>query len=395
MTWTTWSWRFVAAAALGAASVPAAAQEPFRIGVSGAITGPVSSSYSPQVDGLRLYVQQLNEKGALGGRRIELIVLDDQGQPARAATNAKRLIEDEKVLAMQLVSVSATYGSAFKSARENRTPLVLSGTSVCPSTIFPPNTDPYVYCAGFISTGPEAQFAIPFAARRAKQATQDLKLGLVAMDIPVSRQGVDEMEQVARKLGIAVVEKVAVPPATPDVRPVASRFVQMGANWIVTWAPISLSVQMAKALRSLGWDGFYLAASSADAEQVLRTLKDSKFGVYTSHAFTVEALPVFEEMRAAASRFGVKEPIENMTGGWVSGMVLEAALRKCGAACDRDRLRQALDGLNVDTKGLYPAPLQWTKDNHIRSRLAYTVYVWNPQKGAVERLEPWTPVEVR
>jgi ABC-type branched-subunit amino acid transport system substrate-binding protein len=324
-----------------------------------------------------------------------LIVLDDQGQPARAATNAKRLIEDEKVLAMQLISVSATYAGAFKSARDNRTSLILSGMSVCPSQVFPPNTDPYVYCAGFIATGPEAQYAIPFAKRRAQQAGQDLKLGLVAMDVPVSRQGVDEMEQVARAQRINLVDKVAVPPTATDVKPVAARFVQRGANWIVTWAPISLSIQMVKALRSLGWDGFYLGASSADAEQVLQTLKDPKFGVYASHAFTVEPLPVFKEMRAAAGRFGVKERIENMTGGWISGMVLEAALRKCGAGCDRARLHEALDGLNVDTKGLYPTPLEWTKKSHIRSRLAYTVYAWNAQKGQVERLEPWTPVDAK
>jgi branched-chain amino acid transport system substrate-binding protein len=58
-------------------------------------------------------------------------------------------------------------------------------------------------------------------------------------------------------------------------------------------------------------------------------------------------------------------------------------------------MHQSLDGISVDTKGLYPSPIEWTKDNHVRSRLSYTVYAWNPQKGQVERLDAWSPVEVK
>src|SRR4051794_39656947 len=95
--------KFLCATALASLSVsaiatlagPAAAQSPFRIGVSAAATGPASPNYAPNVEGLRLYVRALNDRGGVAGGKIELIVLDDKAAPSEAASNAKRLMDDE------------------------------------------------------------------------------------------------------------------------------------------------------------------------------------------------------------------------------------------------------------------------------------------------------------
>ena len=46
----------------------------------------------------------------------------------------------------------------------------------------------------------------------AEKNKDKVKLALVAMDIPISRQGVDRMEQVAGTLGLEVSDKQAIPP---------------------------------------------------------------------------------------------------------------------------------------------------------------------------------------
>ena len=40
-----------------------------------------------------------------------------------------------------------------------------------------------------------------------KNKDKQLKLGLMAMDIPISRQGINNMEQLAGKLGLEVVDR--------------------------------------------------------------------------------------------------------------------------------------------------------------------------------------------
>lgn len=60
------------------------------------------------------------------------------------------------------------------------------------------------------------------------------------------------------------------------------------------------------------------------------------------HAFTVEKLPIFAEIEPAAKKYGVNLPMDTLSLGWASGMVLEEALRKCGSPCSREKLVDVL-----------------------------------------------------
>ena len=51
-------------------ALPALAQDAFKIGISGAATGPASPSYLPHIEGIRTYVRQLNDKGGVAGKKV-------------------------------------------------------------------------------------------------------------------------------------------------------------------------------------------------------------------------------------------------------------------------------------------------------------------------------------
>lgn len=88
----------LAAAALGAAAPLAWAQgAPVRIGSTLALTGPLSAT--AQVHKLvgDIYVEQLNGRGGLLGRKVEWIVKDDQSKPDLARTLYEQLITADKV----------------------------------------------------------------------------------------------------------------------------------------------------------------------------------------------------------------------------------------------------------------------------------------------------------
>jgi ABC-type branched-subunit amino acid transport system substrate-binding protein len=63
------------------------------IGASTPLTGPTAVSGTALAQGLRLGVAQVNAAGGIAGRPIELIVLDDAGNAAQAATNTRALIQ--------------------------------------------------------------------------------------------------------------------------------------------------------------------------------------------------------------------------------------------------------------------------------------------------------------
>jgi len=87
--------------AVTAASMPAAAQEPIRIGHVAALSGASAQSGEAITRGLTIAIDEINAKGGLlGGRKLELIQRDDESVPPKGVVAARELISKEKVVAM-------------------------------------------------------------------------------------------------------------------------------------------------------------------------------------------------------------------------------------------------------------------------------------------------------
>jgi hypothetical protein len=70
---------------------------------------------------------------------------------------------------------------------------------------------------------------------------------------------------------------------------------------------------------------------------------------------------------------------------------VKAALRDCGSPCNREKLLRVLNSLNVQTAGVYPDPVVWTKDDH-RRPASFTAYVWDTKSQSVRRVTEWSRV---
>src|SRR5688572_11469918 len=99
MTKPTFHRRTVLAAAAASALPisPWAQQPPVRIGSTLALTGPLSAT--AQVHKLvgEIYVEDLNRRGGLLGRRVEWVLKDDQSRADLARTLYEQLITSDKV----------------------------------------------------------------------------------------------------------------------------------------------------------------------------------------------------------------------------------------------------------------------------------------------------------
>ena len=114
-----------------------------------------------------------------------------------------------------------------------------------------------------------------------------------------------------------------------------------------------------------------------------------------ANALFQDALPIHKEIADAVQQAGVKYPPTQMTEGWIAGMVVEAALKATGWPATTERLAAAMANLKVDTKGLRGGPIEWTKDNHFRTRQYYRVYKWDAGRGSIVRVKDWTAFEVQ
>lgn len=382
--------RALALALAAAPWMPAGAQDAYVVGVSGALTGPVAGTYAPVVEGLRIYVERLNANGGIDGKPIRLVVQDNQGEPSKAAADAKKLLTQDKVSMVLNVATSSTYAPMVAETRRAGVPLYFAG-AVCPKDVFPP-ADPLQFCSTAFGAQYDSRMALGFVKENGKEP---VKLGLVAMAIPVSRGEIDYAEGLSKELGMTPVSKEIVPPPTPDYTPFATKIKEAGANWTYSWAPWVTEIKTLESLRKLGWDGRYITWAHIEAEAELARVKDGAFYVVGANALFQDKLPVHDEIRQAAAKAGATHAVEQLAEGWVSGMVLEQALRETGWPATPEKLVEAMSRLKVDTKGLRGGPIEWTKANHFRTKQYYRIWRWDPSGSTVERVKDWTAFDIQ
>src|SRR5215470_1738741 len=88
----------IAVAAIAAlAPAPARAADPIRIGFSMPLTGGLSGGGKSVILAFELWKEDINAKGGLLGRPVELVYFDDQTNPAQVPGIYSKLLDIDKV----------------------------------------------------------------------------------------------------------------------------------------------------------------------------------------------------------------------------------------------------------------------------------------------------------
>jgi ABC-type branched-subunit amino acid transport system substrate-binding protein len=376
--------------ALAALAAAAHSQDAYVIGVSGAMTGPVAPNYAPVVEAMKAYLEHVNGRSGINGRKVRVVILDDQAQPSRAATNAKQLLDQDKVAMLLNVSLSSTYAPTIAESKRTGVPLYFAG-AVCPKETYPP-ADPLQFCSTAFGANLDSQAALAFVKAQAKEP---VRIGFQAMAIPIARAEIDYAEGLSKTLGMTAVEKQISPPPAPDYTPFATKLVEAKPNWVWSWSPWVAQVRTFESMRRLGWNGKYLTWAHLNAEEELARIKDGDFYVVGTNAFLEDNLPVHAEIRAVAARAKLDYPVSYLTEGFVAGLVVEQALRNTPWPPTPQKVLAAMNNLKVDLKGLRGGPLEWTKDNHFRTKQYYRVWRWDPAGNRIVRAQDWQAIEVK
>jgi branched-chain amino acid transport system substrate-binding protein len=73
------------------------AAEPIRVGVTASLSGAYAAPGGDLLDGLKMWADDVNARGALLGREVEIVSYDDQSDPDTSARLYEKLISDDKV----------------------------------------------------------------------------------------------------------------------------------------------------------------------------------------------------------------------------------------------------------------------------------------------------------
>ena len=110
----------VVALVIASSAADAQNREPIRIGVSLAASGPVGQVGAPALKGIQMAAEEINNKGGILGRKIELITRDTKGSADEAVRVSRELILKENMDFLLGGTTSAEAPAVSTIAKENK-----------------------------------------------------------------------------------------------------------------------------------------------------------------------------------------------------------------------------------------------------------------------------------
>jgi branched-chain amino acid transport system substrate-binding protein len=125
-----------------AASLPGLAQaqanQPFKIGFLASMTGSAAQSGFNGIAGVNLAVKEINARGGIMGRQVQVVIADDQSDPTAAVNEARRISSRDKVDAVVGPIASQLTLATLPVLTEAKIPSVsVSGSSAITPTVGP------------------------------------------------------------------------------------------------------------------------------------------------------------------------------------------------------------------------------------------------------------------
>jgi branched-chain amino acid transport system substrate-binding protein len=130
------------------------------IGVFGALTGDQAAFGTSTVQGVRIAAEEINAAGGILGRKIRLVVEDDQGRPEEAASVVTKLITSDGVVGLIGENSSSQSLAAAPIAQSNGVPMI------SPSSTNPAVTDKGEYIFRVCFTDPYQGAALASFVRK-------------------------------------------------------------------------------------------------------------------------------------------------------------------------------------------------------------------------------------
>lgn len=95
-----------------------------KLGVYGSLTGTTATFGKSTLNGAKLAIDQLNDAGGIGGKKIEIFSEDDQSKAEEAATAVQKLINQDHVVALIGEVASSRSLAAAPIAQSNGVPMI-------------------------------------------------------------------------------------------------------------------------------------------------------------------------------------------------------------------------------------------------------------------------------
>lgn len=218
--------------------------KPIRIGYSLSLSGPVAENTKAVMLAHRIWEEDINSKGGLLGRKIELICYNDNGDPLQVSDSYKKLLDEDKVDLVIGGYGTNTIAASMPVIMERKRFLVgLMGLGVNLNLKYPN------YFA-MIPTGPKPNSTLTegFFALAASQNPKPLTVAVLSADAEFSKNPIIGAKENAEKYGFQIVYEKTYPLSTEDFIAIVDQVKATNADLFFICSYLNDSIGLVRAL---------------------------------------------------------------------------------------------------------------------------------------------------
>jgi len=329
-----------ASLALTSFAAPPATAEELAVGVFNATSGTFAFGGVPIQNGMRLALEEANQKGLPGGNKIKIVEGDTAADKAQAITLANQFGRRDRVLMIMGPTNSFEAIAAGPVVNELQVPMFAIGSSNA------------LLAAGPWSFKVQAQ-AVDIMGFLAKYVAEKSGIKKIALVFDQGSDGIIEQKNAFRDAvkagGVAIDSENGILTSEANFLALATKLASSDVDGIYVGAPPEITANLAIQLRQAGLPAKVriVGPSSLASQKYMKTGGSAVEGSIIIADYSVNSANPLNAAFVAAYKARYKETPDNWAAmGYTLAQIGVQAIRNAGPSPDRAKVRAELEKIN-------------------------------------------------
>ncbi len=347
----------VAGAAIVTGVAPAFADQTVKVGLTGPFSGGLSLLGQSVRDGVAVAFSEINDAGGANGAKLELIAEDDGYEPMRTIASARKLVEEDKVVALLAPIGTAPSAALIPFVTESKTPLLFPYAFAHALTT-PVHRD-------IFTTLPEVRVQMLVLADYILNQLKQSKVAAIYQNDDFGQDAVAGLEERFSRAHAPLV-KLPFDRGTTNFSGVVAQAKEAGVEHVVFLGIPKDAALVLREMNNLGWKPQFSGHNALGDPQTFKLA-----GPLVEGAIAVAVMEPLDSDKPAVKGFLAAQqkykpgatPTSYSMHGYLAGKLFAETLKRTGGKTDEDSIVAALEAMKDYDTGLM-APLTFSKDRH-------------------------------
>lgn len=314
------------------------APQVIKIGHAVALTGDASIWGQSESNALKMWVEKVNASGGIDGKTVELVTYDTRADSVEAVNVAKRMIEQDKVVAIIGAAQSGVTIAMTAVTEPAKIPLIGTTATNPEVTVKDGAVRPHTFRVCFIDPF-QGTVAAQFASTKLGAKTAAV---LYDVGSDYSSWLAQYFIEAFEKIGGTIVGKEAFRTGELDYRAMLGKFTKENPDVIFIPTAQKEAALAMKQARDLGFEGEFLGGDNWGSPDIVELGGDAVDGGYFVNLASMEDPDIQDFIKEYKAKYGSDPVLPNPVMAIDALIVLVEAIKTAGST-DGSEIAKAIE----------------------------------------------------